>query len=84
MKGKREVILSEHDVAYIELGDPLWFVLALSDDGKRMDIVIVSGKDEEEARSKIASNNIIRCVQLYQLLDRAKIMTSFINAINEM
>lgn len=80
----RELILEDHRVAYMEFGNPLWFVLAFSTDGNTLDIIVVSGKDEEEARARVARNLIIRCTQLYTLLDRARIMSGFIKAVNEM
>lgn len=82
MSKSRKLVLEDHDIAYMEMGDPLWFVIGFSDKGKSLDIIVVSGRSEEEARARVGMDSILRCTQLYSLLDRARVTAGFIKAIN--
>lgn len=79
----RKLILDDHRAAYIEQGEPLWFVLVYTEHESNMDIVIVPGKSEDEVRKLMeGKGQLLRVVQLWSLLDRARIIAGVMNEIN--
>ncbi len=79
---ERFLVLENHQVVYGERGDPLWFILLLTPDGDRIDIILVEAGSEDDARSSLAGRGeILKVVQLWSLLDRLRIVSGFIREI---
>lgn len=78
----RCLLLNDHRVRYYETGLPLWFSLVHNMDLDILEIIIIGGNTEAEIRERLESKGeVLNVVQLWSLLDRARIMASFIREL---
>lgn len=76
---RRSLIMKDHHVGYTEYGLPLWFILVYVAEYGRIEIVLVGGQTEEEVRKRVEDKGeILKVVQLWSLLDRARIIAGVI------